>query len=186
VSDEQLEAFEDDELALLSNKFKCILDNRRSRRRTEGCCGCGDLGHHIADCPIKEKIADRSSRPRRKGSDKDRKPKGEKHSKKTGRKEFNKKFKAKARAFLTSLSDDDSDDSSSASSDSDDELPTKRVDVGLCFITDSQGDLYTMALETEGTSNHSSDTSNDEVSTSADLAVELDKIERIFWMPRGG
>ncbi|KAF0895024.1 hypothetical protein E2562_005011 [Oryza meyeriana var. granulata] len=39
---DELEALDDDQLALLSNKFKRVYENRRNRRRSEGCFSCGE------------------------------------------------------------------------------------------------------------------------------------------------
>ncbi|XP_066334528.1 uncharacterized protein [Miscanthus floridulus] len=41
VADEELEVLDDDQLVLLSNKFKRVYDNRRNRRRSDGCFNCG-------------------------------------------------------------------------------------------------------------------------------------------------
>ncbi|KAF0897286.1 hypothetical protein E2562_035579 [Oryza meyeriana var. granulata] len=40
VADEELEVLDDDQLVLLSNKFKRVYENRRNRRRADGCFNC--------------------------------------------------------------------------------------------------------------------------------------------------
>ena len=53
IIEEQVEALGDDELTLISSKFKRFYDNRRNWRKTDGCYGYGEPGHLIADCPNK-------------------------------------------------------------------------------------------------------------------------------------
>ncbi|KAF0892459.1 hypothetical protein E2562_016746 [Oryza meyeriana var. granulata] len=40
LPDEELEVLDDDQLVLLSNKFKRVYENRRNRRRADGCFNC--------------------------------------------------------------------------------------------------------------------------------------------------
>ena len=53
AKEEELEALDDDQLCLLSNKFQHLYSNRMSRRRGDKlqCYECGKMDHFIADCP---------------------------------------------------------------------------------------------------------------------------------------
>jgi hypothetical protein len=54
VTEEQMEALGDDELALVINRFSRFHNNRMNRQRggqDKGCFGCGDPDHFVASCP---------------------------------------------------------------------------------------------------------------------------------------
>jgi len=55
VIEEQMEALDDDSLALVIAKFQKFYTNRRGHDK-EGrsiCYNCGDKNHFVADCPKK-------------------------------------------------------------------------------------------------------------------------------------
>jgi hypothetical protein len=149
ISEEQLEALGDDELALVISRFSRFHNNHLNRWRgrgpKEGCYGYGDPNHFVVHCPKKNK-----SFSGKHDSDK-RKDKREytfgKHKSKDGfdKEAFKKKYLKKAKvqecAFLASLSDlnNDTDDNRSSSSSSDNEFERKREDklTRLCFIASS-------------------------------------------------
>jgi hypothetical protein len=57
ASDEQYESIPDDEIALLTRKFRALHRFRKERRRSpRGCFECGDTTHFIADCPKRKKL----------------------------------------------------------------------------------------------------------------------------------
>ncbi|WVZ51242.1 hypothetical protein U9M48_002402 [Paspalum notatum var. saurae] len=53
TNEEELEALDDDQLCLLSNKFQHLYSNRMSHRRGDKlqCYECRKTDHFIADCP---------------------------------------------------------------------------------------------------------------------------------------
>jgi hypothetical protein len=54
MSDEEFDVLGEDELALLTRRFKRLHENRvNMRRNTRTCFQCGKPGHFIADCPEK-------------------------------------------------------------------------------------------------------------------------------------
>jgi hypothetical protein len=59
VTEEQLEALGDDELALIISRFSWLHNNRLNCQRgggpKDGCYGCGDPNHFIPHCPKKNK-----------------------------------------------------------------------------------------------------------------------------------
>jgi hypothetical protein len=167
VTEEQLEALRDDELALVISWFSRFYNNRLNRRCSggpkDGCYDCGDLDHFIAHCPKKNKHSSDKSSSSKYDSGK-RKDKREytsgKHKSKGGfdkealKKKYLKKAKAQECAFLASLSDldNDSDDDHSSSPSSDNESERKHEDklTGLCFVTGSTHEgFYTMAVDEE-------------------------------------
>ena len=190
VTEEQLEALGDDELALVISWFLRFHNNHLNHRRAggpkEGCYGYGDSNHFVAHCPKKNKnSSDKYDSSKRK----DKREYTSKHKSKEGfdkealKKRFLKKAKAQQHAFLVSLSDlDDSGDKRASLSSSDDEHERKveeRLD-GLYFFTDStHGGFCTMALGDEETSKDEAigDDDTPEVLSSADkLAAEVDAL----------
>jgi hypothetical protein len=57
ASDEQYESIPDDEIALLTRKFRALHRFYKERRRSpRGCFDCGNTTHFIADCPKRKKF----------------------------------------------------------------------------------------------------------------------------------
>jgi hypothetical protein len=57
ASDEQHESIPDDEIALLTRKFRALHKFHKERRRSpRGCFECGDTTHFIANCPKRKKV----------------------------------------------------------------------------------------------------------------------------------
>jgi hypothetical protein len=57
ASDEQYESIPDDEITLLTRKFRVLHKFHKERRRSpRGCFECGDTTHFIADCPKRKKF----------------------------------------------------------------------------------------------------------------------------------
>lgn len=181
VADEELEVLDDDQLVLLSNKFKRVYDNRRNRRRSDACYNCGERGHFAADCPNKMKSSEQgnSSFRRQEQFREKKKKKKEKRWKKGGQKYSDKQVAKAAHVLLSSFENYVSDGSSDSSdSDSEDETPKKKTD-GLCFITDADnnGGICTMALEDDVEADKNDETSDDEVDTSTEQRItDLTKI----------
>jgi hypothetical protein len=197
VTEEQLESFGDDELALIISWFSQFHNNRLNRRRgggpRDGCYGCGDPDHLIAHCPKKNKYTSNkhSSDKYDSGKYKDKlEYTSSKHKQKGGfdkeaiKKKFLKKVKAKERAFLASLSDldnDTDDDQSSFSPLSDDESEKRREDklTRHCFIAKSIHRGYCTVAMDEGVKPNKdmlpSDDDTTEVKPTIDaLIAELD------------
>jgi hypothetical protein len=189
VTEEQLEALGDDELALIISRFSRSHNNRLNRWRgrgpKEGCYGCGDPDHFVAHCPKKNKhSSDKYDSSKRKG----KREYTSKHKLKRGfdkealKKKYFKKAKAQERTFLASLNDLDNDtDDDRSSSSSDDESKRKREDklTGLCFVIGStHGGFCTMAVDAEMKANKDMvpvDDDTTEVTPSVDnLIAELD------------
>jgi hypothetical protein len=57
ASDEQYESIPDDEIALLTRKFRALHRFRKEMRKSpRGCFECGDTTHFIVDCPKRKKF----------------------------------------------------------------------------------------------------------------------------------
>jgi hypothetical protein len=57
ASYEQYESIPDDEIALLTRKFRALHRFGKERRKSpRGCFECGDTTHFIADCPKRKKL----------------------------------------------------------------------------------------------------------------------------------
>jgi hypothetical protein len=134
ASDEQYESIPDDEITLLTRKFRALHRFRKERRRTPmGCFECGDTTHFIVDYPKRKKF-DSSNKynynnrndSSDKGNDKKKYRFGEKKKKKF------QKMMSRACVALSDL-DFSSDDSSSSEED---ERPKLKTDdfIGLCLM----------------------------------------------------
>jgi hypothetical protein len=134
ASDEQYESISDDEIALLSRKFRALHKIHKERRRSpRGCFKCGDTTHFIADCPKRKKFD--SSNKYNYNNRNDSSDKGE------GKKKyhFGDKKKKKLQKMISracaALSDLDfsSDDSSNSEED---ERPKRQTGdfIGLCLM----------------------------------------------------
>ncbi|XP_025796626.1 uncharacterized protein LOC112876679 [Panicum hallii] len=174
IADDELEALDDDQLVLLTNKFKRVYENRRNRRRSEGCFKCGERGHFIADCPSKVKAPEHGNSYRRQEQSRDRKNKSDRRGRKKGQHKFtDKQIKKAAHVLFSSLGSFDSDASyNSSDSESEDEKPKKTNDGGLCFLADIKGGMCTMALNEGDAYDCSNDSSDNEVQNSAEEEIE--------------
>jgi hypothetical protein len=174
IADDELEALDDDQLVLLTNKFKRVYENRRNRRRSEGCFNCGERGHFIADCPSKVKAPEHGNSYRRQEQPRDRKNKSDRRGRKKGQHKFtDKQIKKAAHVLFSSLGSFDSDASyNSSDSESEDEKPKKTNDGGLCFLADIKGGMCTMALNEGDAYDCSNDSSDNEVQNSAEEEIE--------------
>jgi hypothetical protein len=56
ASDEHYESIPDDEIALLTRKFRALHRFCKERRSSRGCFECGDTTHFIIDCPKRKKL----------------------------------------------------------------------------------------------------------------------------------
>jgi hypothetical protein len=133
VSDEQYESIPDDEIALLTRKFRSLHMFHKERRRSpRGFFECGDTTHFIADCPKRKKLdsSNKYDYTKRndcsKGDDKKKYHFGDKKKKKF------QKIMSRACATLSDL-DFSSDDSSSSEED---ERPKRKMGdfTGLCLM----------------------------------------------------
>jgi hypothetical protein len=96
ASDEQYESILDDEIALLTRKFRALHRFCKERRRSpRGCFECGDTTHFIANCPKRKKLNSSNKynyNNRNDSSDKDEGKKkyhfGDKKKKKKKKKKF--------------------------------------------------------------------------------------------------
>ncbi|XP_039780645.1 uncharacterized protein LOC120647900 [Panicum virgatum] len=174
IADDELEVFDDDQLVLLTNKFKRVYENRRNRRRSEGCFNCGERGHFIADCPSKVKAPEHGNSYRRQEQSRDRKNKSDRRGRKKGQQKFtDKQIKKAAHVLFSSLGSFDSDASyNSSDSESEDEKPKKTNDGGLCFLADIKGGMCTMALNEGDAYDCSNDSSDNEVQNYAEEEIE--------------
>ena len=174
IADDELEVFDDDQLVLLTNKFKRVYENRRNRRRSEGCFNCGERGHFIADCPSKVKAPEHGNSYRRQEQSRDRKNKSDRRGRKKGQQKFtDKQIKKAAHVLFSSLGSFDSDASyNSSDSESQDEKPQKTNDRGLCFLADIKGGMCTMALNEGDAYDYSNDSFDNEVQNSAEEEIE--------------
>ncbi|GJN25601.1 hypothetical protein PR202_gb13448 [Eleusine coracana subsp. coracana] len=171
ASDEQMECIPDEELSLLTRKFRKFYNNRKERRGggSRTCFECGDPGHLIADCPKKMKKAGY-----RDNNTEDFKQKKNRFYKKG---KNSKKFaKAIARVCVVALSDVDLTSSKGlTSSEEEVEKPrVKRKDdfTGLCFMAKNDHDT-----------DSGSDSDTSEVPPTLDeLSSELDHLHDVLLM----
>jgi hypothetical protein len=116
---EQHESIPDDEIALLTRKFRALHRFRKERRRSpRGCFECGDITHFIADCPKRKKFDSSNKYNYNNRNDSSDKGEGKKKYRFGDKKKKNKfqKMMSRACAALSDL-DFSSDDSSSSEED---------------------------------------------------------------------
>jgi hypothetical protein len=197
VTEEQLECLGDDDLALVISKFSRFHNNHLNRRRgggpKEGCFGCGNPDHYVANCPKKSKYdsgkhtGDKDySNKHDSGKRKDKREytsdkherKAQKYGKEYIKCKFLKKMKAKEQAFLASLSDVEiSNTKDSSSSDEESEKKIEEKLNGLCFFAGAKhGGFCTMALESEAQAGEAEDSTPEVPPTIDSLSAELDSM----------
>jgi hypothetical protein len=172
VPDEEFDVLGEDELALLTRRFKRLHENRvNMRRNTRTCFQCGKPGHFIADCPEKvenkENYKYKSKTDGKYQSRRDHKHKHKHKSKhKDERRSRKKESRGKARAMV-GVSDIDSSStySTSSSSSSEDEghrrkgrKPSKNLSGLSCF---ARVGFCTMALSSGSKKSNQSDSDSD-------------------------
>ncbi|GJN24312.1 hypothetical protein PR202_gb12048 [Eleusine coracana subsp. coracana] len=168
--DEQMECIPDEELSLLTRKFRKFYNNQKERRGggSRTCFECGDPGHFIADCPKKKKAGYRDNNTEDFKQKKNRFYKKGKNSKKFA--------KAIARTCVAALSDVDLTSSEGLSS-SEEEVEKPRVKrkddfTGLCFMAKNDHDT-----------DSESDSDTSEVPPTLDeLSSELDHLRDVLLM----
>jgi hypothetical protein len=130
ASDEQYKSIPDDEIALLTRKFRALHKFHKERRRSpRGCFECGDTTHFITDCPKRKKF--------------DSTIKGDNKKKYYFGDNKKKKFqKIMSRACAT-LSDFDFSSEDSFSSEEDEKPKCKKGDfTGLCLMGKSSRNIF--------------------------------------------
>jgi hypothetical protein len=134
VSDEQYKSISNDEITLLTRKFRALHKLHKERKRSpRGCFECGDTTHFIADCPKRKKLDSSSNKydytkrnDYSKGDDK------KKYCFKDKKKKNFQKMMSRVCATLNNT-DFSSDDSSS--SEEDEKVKRKPDDfTGLCLV----------------------------------------------------
>ena len=102
ITEEQVDALDDEDLGLIVKKFTCFYNNRRDRRRggSRACSEGGDTTHFKADCPKLKKRED-NDHDYNKHNKKNKKP----FLKKNRDKMAKKAAKTASRAFMAALSD---------------------------------------------------------------------------------
>jgi hypothetical protein len=114
VPDEEFDVLGEDELTLLTSRFKRLHENRvNTRRNSRMCFKCGKAGHFFAECP---KV---NNHNKHKFKDKREKSKKKDHG-------HGKKMRSREKMKRSSEIQSDSEDTSSSSSDEDEEDDKKR------------------------------------------------------------
>ena len=106
ITEEQVDALEDENLALIMKKFTCFYNNRRDQRRggSRAYFECGDTTHFKADCSRLKKKKDHDH-------DHDKHKKNKKPFFKKRNKMAKKAAKVASRAFIMALSNIDTSSS---------------------------------------------------------------------------
>jgi hypothetical protein len=193
VTEEQMESLRDDELALVISRFSQFHNNRLNHQRgggpKEGCFGCSDPNHYIANCTKKNKNDSGKYNSDKHSYDKYNSGKHkDNHEAKYRKSGFNKEYikkkyiklkKVDKHAFLASISDHDDLDDNYVSS-SDDESEKKRLNGLFFFANAKHGGFCTMALDDDGRHGEDEvcgDNSSSEVSPTLDsVTTELDTL----------
>jgi hypothetical protein len=129
TSDEQYESISDDEIALLTRKFRALHRFHKERRRSpRGCFECGDTTHFIADCPKRKKLDSSSNKNNYSKGDNKKKYRSRDKNKK-------KKFQKMMSRACAALSDLNFSSDNSSSLEEDERLKHKTCDfTGLCLM----------------------------------------------------
>jgi hypothetical protein len=157
ITEEQVESLEDEEMALVASRFTWFHNNCQNRWRggsKDGCFNYSDPEHFVASCLEKYKFeagpcdyhSGQCKGKREYTSDKYKSKGG--FNKESLKRKYLQKAKIKESAFLASLNDLDHNPNDALSSSSDEETERRVGDKlnRLCFLADTIGDLYTMAL----------------------------------------
>jgi hypothetical protein len=170
MPDEEFDVLGEDELALLTRRFKRLHENRvNMRRNTRTCFQCGKPGHFVVDCLEKVENKDGyKNKSRTNGKYRSRCDHKSKHKNKhkDERRSRKKESRGKARAMI-GASDVDSSSaySTSSSSNNEDEgdhrkgrKSSKNLSGLSCFTRD---DFCTMALSSDSKKSTQSDSDSD-------------------------
>jgi hypothetical protein len=141
ASDEQYESIPDDEITLLTRKFRVLHKFRKERRGSpRGCFECGDTTHFIANC-LKRKKFDSSKYNYNNRNDSSDKGEGKKKYRFGDKKK--KKFQKMMSRACATLSDLDFSNDDSYSSEEDERLKRKTGDfTGLCLMGKSSRHIF--------------------------------------------
>jgi hypothetical protein len=170
MPDEEFDVLREDELVLLTRRFKRLHENRvNMRRNTRTCFQCGKPGHFIADCP--EKVENKDGYKHKSKTDGKyrlrRDPKSKlKNKRKDERGSRKKESRGKVRAMVgASAVDSSSAYSTSSSSSSEDEgnrhkdLKSSRNLSGLSYF--ARDGFCSMALSSGSKKSTQSDSDSD-------------------------
>jgi hypothetical protein len=133
ASNEQYESIPDDEIALLTRKFRMLHRFHKERRRSpRGCFECGDSTHFIADFPKRKKVDSSNKYNYNNRNDSSDKGEGKKKYRFGDKKKKFQKMMSRVCAALSNV-DFSSDDSSSFEED---ERPKRKTCnfTGLCLM----------------------------------------------------
>jgi hypothetical protein len=142
ASDEQYKSISDDEIALLTRKFRALHRFCKERRRSpRGCFECGDTTNFIVDCPKRKKFdsSNKYNYNNRNGSSNKGEGKKKYHFANKKKKKFQ-KMMSRVCAALRDL--DFSSDNSSSSEEG--ERPKRKTDdfTGLCLMGKSSRHIF--------------------------------------------
>jgi hypothetical protein len=137
ASDEQYESIPNDEITLLTRKFRALHKFRMERRRSfRGCFKCGNTTYFIADCPKRKKL--NSSNKYDYTNRNDFGNKGDNKKKYCFRDKKKKKFQKIMSRACAALSDFDFSSCDSSSLEEDEKVKLKQGDfTGLCLMSKS-------------------------------------------------